>query len=43
MDFEKHLILWNFKKTNEKFNCYVLQENIEIEQGMTKCKVCSKY
>ena len=44
MDFEKHFDFIDSltEKPNEKnVNCCSLQENIEIEQGMTKCKVCS--
>tara|TARA_Y100000389_G_scaffold204694_1_gene258931 strand:+ start:460 stop:1401 length:942 start_codon:yes stop_codon:yes gene_type:complete len=44
MDFEKH---FDFIDTladetiNKKENCCSLKENVEIEQGMTKCKICS--
>tara|TARA_Y100001980_G_C14556722_1_gene349649 strand:- start:13286 stop:14230 length:945 start_codon:yes stop_codon:yes gene_type:complete len=44
MDFEKHFdyfdTLTEKEKEKEK-TCCSLRENIQIEQGMTKCKVCS--
>lgn len=44
MDFEKHFDFIDSlteKKEQKSTKCCSLLENIEIEQGMTKCKVCS--
>ena len=44
MDFEKHFDFIDSLSQDEckkNMNCCSLQENIQNEQGMKKCKVCS--